>query len=49
MDKEICTIRIIFPVKDDEQALAAKKKIQEALSEIEGVQIQFMLMPVLPK
>lgn len=43
--KDICTIRIIFPVESDEKAIDAKKKIVEVLSDIEGVQIHFALMP----
>ena len=42
--KEICTIRIIFPVESDEQAIEVKKKIAETLSGIPDIQIQFMIM-----
>jgi len=41
---EICTIKILFPVGSDEQALDSKKKIQEILSGIDDVQIDFRLM-----
>lgn len=41
---EVCSIRIIFPVQSDEQALECKKKISEALSDITDVQIQFSIM-----
>ncbi|GAH66594.1 unnamed protein product [marine sediment metagenome] len=43
--KELCTIRIMFPVESDEQALNAKKQIAEALKGIEDVQIHFAIMP----
>jgi len=42
--KEVCSIRIMFPVETDEQALDAKKKISEALSDISGVRIDFNLV-----
>ncbi|MBA7474038.1 hypothetical protein ES707_09385 [subsurface metagenome] len=42
--KEICTIRIMFPVESDEKAIEYKKKIAELLSEISDVQIQFAIM-----
>lgn len=44
VQKELCTIRIVFPVVQDEQALIVKKKIKEITSDIEGVQIHFALM-----
>jgi len=44
MDSEICSIRIMFPVKSDEQAIEYKKKIAAVLSEIPDAQIQFSLM-----
>lgn len=43
---EVCTIRIIFPVQSDEQAIECKKKIKEALGDIPDVNIQFSLMSV---
>jgi len=42
--KELCTIRIMFPVSSAQQALNAKKKIAEALKDIEGTQLSFTLM-----
>lgn len=45
---ELCTIRIMFPVESDEQAIAYKKKIAEVLSEMPEAQIQFSLMTALP-
>lgn len=51
MDKpkgEICTIRIMFPVETDEQAIEYKKKIQAALEDKPDAQIQFSLMPISP-
>ena len=41
---DICTIRIMFPVTTDEDALAYKKKIAEALSDKPEAQMQFMIM-----
>lgn len=44
--KEICTIRIGFPVETDEKAIEYKKKIAEVLSPIANVRIEFTLMPI---
>jgi len=43
--KEICTIRIIFPVSSDEQAISYKKGIEEILVAEPDAQIHFTLMP----
>ncbi len=43
-DSEICTMRIIFPVESDQQALDVKTKIQQALVDIPDVQIDFRLI-----
>jgi len=43
-NQEICSIRIMFPVESDEQAIEYKKKIVDVLSEIQNAQIQFSLM-----
>jgi len=40
---ELCTIRIAFPVKTDEDAIGYKKKISEVLSDIPQVRIEFSL------
>ena len=53
-DSEICSIRIMFPVESDEEAIEYKKKIAEILSEISDATIQFSLMtskapPPLPR
>lgn len=50
LPKEICTIKIMFPVDTDEQAIEYKKKIGEILADMPNAQIQFALMPppVLP-
>lgn len=45
---EICSIRIMFPVKSDEQALDCKKKIKDALSDVPDVQTQFSIMSASP-
>jgi len=41
--KEVCAIRIMFPVTSDEQAIACKKKISDTLADIPNVQIQFSI------
>ena len=49
--KEVCTLRIMFPVESDEQALDCKKKIGVALSDIPETQTQFSItsMNAMPK
>lgn len=42
--QEICTIRIMFPVQSDQQAIDCKKKIKEILSDVPEVNVQFSLM-----
>ena len=44
--KQVCSIRVIFPVKSDEQAIECKKKIETAVQDIPEAQIHFSLMPV---
>ncbi|GAH82632.1 unnamed protein product [marine sediment metagenome] len=44
--KEVCSIRIMFPVDTDEQAIAYKKKIGLLLAEIPDAQIQFSLASI---
>ena len=43
-NKEICTIRIMFPVKSDEAAIDYKKKIAALIDEIPDANMQFALM-----
>lgn len=43
-NQEVCTIRIMFPVTSDEQAIEYKKKITALLIEIPEAQLQFSLM-----
>jgi hypothetical protein len=43
-NKQICTIKIAFPVVSDEQALNIKKAITEALKDIPDANTQFSLM-----
>lgn len=50
---EICTMRIAFPIKTDEDAIEVKKRIAEILKDVEDVRIQFSittspLMPNMP-
>lgn len=52
MDKpkeQLCTIRIIFPVDNDEAGIAVKRSITKILAEMSEAQIQFGLtnMPVI--
>lgn len=42
--QEVCSMRIVFPVTSDEQAIGYKKKITALLSEIPEAAIQFSLM-----
>lgn len=42
--KQVCTIRIMFPVDTDEQAIAYKKKINDVLADIAQARIEFSLM-----
>lgn len=42
--KEICSIRIIFPVESDELALVIKSKIKDVLADNPDAQIQFSIM-----
>ncbi len=40
-NQEVCSIRVMFPVESDEQAIACKKKISEILSDIPDTTLQF--------
>ncbi|MBA7708146.1 hypothetical protein ES703_117038 [subsurface metagenome] len=42
--KEICTIRIVFPVSSDEDGIKVKAQIKEILSDRPDAQTQFSLM-----
>ena len=48
MGSEICSIRIVFPVTSDEQAIGYKKKISDILADIPEAHIDFSLR-TLPK
>lgn len=41
--QEICSMRIMFAVSSDEQAISYKKKINEVLADIPNVRIEFNL------
>ncbi len=43
--REICSIKIMFPVDSDEQAIDYKKKIAAVLKDCPNVQVQFTLIP----
>jgi len=45
---EICTMRIAFPVVDDDQAIAIKKKIAEVLEDVPDAAVTFTLQPARP-
>jgi len=47
--KEMCTIRIMFPVTSDDEAIDYKKKIAEVLSNNPDAQLHFALVPAIPK
>ncbi len=46
---EMCTIRIMFPVESDEQAIEYKRKIAEVLKDKKDVQIQFAIVSGMPR
>jgi len=46
--KQLCTLRIVFPVDDDEAAIEVKKKITEILAPMQDAQIIFGLAPARP-
>lgn len=41
--KQICSMRIMFPVESDEQAIEYKRKITDALSDKPEARIEFSL------
>lgn len=41
--KQVCSIRIMFPVDTDEQAIEYKKKINNILADIPQARIEFSL------
>lgn len=49
-NQEVCSIRIMFPVESDDQAIEFKKKIAGLLSEVKDSNMQFALsdMPTRP-
>ena len=47
--REICTMRIMFPVESDEQAIEYKKKVAEVLKDIPDVMTQFNISNIPPK
>ena len=42
--KELCTIRIVFPTVSDEQSLSIKTKVGEVLKDVVDAQLQFAIM-----
>lgn len=41
---QVCSIRIMFPVVNDEQAIEYKKKVSIALADIPQARIEFSLI-----
>ncbi len=44
--QEVCSIRIIFPIDSDEQAIDLKKKVAEVLKDVPEVQTQFNISSI---
>lgn len=44
--KELCTIRIVFPVESDEKAIEYKRKIAAILADIPEAQSHFSIVPL---
>ena len=49
MGKDLCQIRVMFPVENDEKAIEIKNKIKELLEDNKEAQVHFALMPQPPK
>lgn len=47
--KELCSIRIMFPVESDAEAIEIKAKIKEVLSDKQDAQLHFMITPSMPR
>lgn len=41
--KEVCTIRVMFPITSDEQGIEYKKKVSAILSDISDAHIEFSI------
>jgi len=46
ISKQICSMRIMFPVESDERAIAYKKKVNNVLADIPQARIEFSLSSV---
>lgn len=44
--KQLCTIRIAFPVETDEQAIELKKKVSDVLGDVPQARLEFSIMAV---
>lgn len=44
--EQVCSIRIMFPVESDEQAIDYKKKIGEVLADIPKARVEFSLTSI---
>ncbi len=46
--KELCTVRIVFPVDSDDQALNIKRKLRDALGDVPQARLDFSLTSMPP-
>lgn len=44
LEKEICSIRVMFPVDSDEQAIDIKKKLKDVLSPMPDATFDFRII-----
>jgi len=44
--KQICSINIAFPVEDDNEAIALKKKIEDALKDNPTARVDFRITTI---
>lgn len=46
LPKQLCTIRIAFPVESDEQAITLKKKVSDVLGDVQQARLEFSIVTV---
>jgi len=44
--RQVCTIQIAFPVEDDNEAIALKKKIEQALKDNPEARVDFRITKI---
>lgn len=44
--KEFCSIRIVFPVTSDEQAIEYKKRLSDILGDVKDLHIEFSIRTI---